>query len=71
MNPTSCFFGLRFAQNPVFLLAGIFFFIRQNTPPYWFGWRDVGVLYSRAVIQRTIDVSPAFLEHGSAEKIAI
>jgi hypothetical protein len=33
--------------------------------------RDVGILYSRAVIQRTIDVSPAFLEHGSAEKIAV
>jgi hypothetical protein len=31
----------------------------------------VGVLNSRAVIQRTIDVYPAFLEHGSAEKITV
>jgi hypothetical protein len=41
---------------------------------FWFGFRVVGILqifYSRAVIQRTIDVSPAFLEHGSAEKIAV
>jgi hypothetical protein len=30
---------------------------------------DVGILYSRAVIQRTIYVSPAVLEHGSLEKI--
>jgi hypothetical protein len=35
------------------------------------GCEDVGILYSRAVIQITIDVSPAFLEHGSAEKIAV
>jgi hypothetical protein len=33
--------------------------------------RDVGFLYSQAIIQRTIDVSPAFLEHGSAEKIGV
>ncbi len=35
---------------------------------------DCGMLEffcSRAVIQRTIDVSPAFLEHGSAEKISV
>jgi hypothetical protein len=33
---------------------------------------DCGMLeFSRAVIQRTIDVSPAFLEHGSAEKMAV
>jgi hypothetical protein len=31
----------------------------------------LGILYSRAVIQRTIDISSAFLEHGSAEKIAV
>ncbi len=29
------------------------------------------ILYLQAVIQRTTDVSPAFLEHGSAEKIAV
>ncbi len=33
---------------------------------FWFGLRDVGILYSQAGIQRTIDVSPAFLEHGLA-----
>jgi hypothetical protein len=32
---------------------------------------DVGVLYSRAVIERTIDVSPTILEHGLVEKIAV
>jgi hypothetical protein len=32
---------------------------------------DVGILCSRAIIQRTIDVSPTFLEHGSADKIAV
>jgi hypothetical protein len=31
----------------------------------------IGILYSRAVIHRTIDVSPTFLEHGLAEKIAV
>jgi hypothetical protein len=35
---------------------------------FWFGMRDVEILSSRALIQRTIDVSPTFLEHGSAEK---
>jgi hypothetical protein len=38
---------------------------------FWFGLQGAGILYSRAVIQRTIDVSPAFLEHGSVEKIAV
>ncbi len=38
---------------------------------FWFGLWDVGILYSRAVIQRTIDASPAFFEHGLAEKIAV
>jgi hypothetical protein len=41
--------------------------IRQSAALFWFGLRDVGILYSRAVIL----VSPAFLEHSSAEKIAI
>jgi hypothetical protein len=43
--------------------------IRQSAALFWFGLRDVGILYSRAVIQRTNNVSPAFLEQGSAEKI--
>jgi hypothetical protein len=45
--------------------------IRQSIALYWLGLRDVGILFSRAVIQRPIDVSPAFLEHCSAEKIAL
>jgi hypothetical protein len=55
-------------------LAGALLFdekIRQSAALIWFGLRDVGILYSKAVIQRTIDVSPAFLEHSSAEKIAV
>jgi hypothetical protein len=43
--------------------------IHQSAALFWFGLWDVGILYSRAVIQRTIDVSPTFLEHGSAGKI--
>jgi hypothetical protein len=45
--------------------------IRQSAAIFWFGLRDVGILYSRAIIQRKIDVSPPFLEHRSAEKIAV
>jgi hypothetical protein len=37
---------------------------------FWFGFLNVGILYSHAVTQRTIDVPPEFLEHGSVEKIA-
>jgi hypothetical protein len=56
------------------LLAGALLFdekIRQSAALFWFGLRDVGILYLQAVIQRTIDVSPAFLERGTAEKIAV
>jgi hypothetical protein len=55
-------------------MAGALLFdekICRSAALFWVGMRDVGILYSRAVIQRTIDVSPAFLEHGSVEKIAI
>jgi hypothetical protein len=55
-------------------LAGTLLFdekICQNAALFWFGLRDVGILYSRAIIQRTIDVSSTFLEHGSVEKIAV
>jgi hypothetical protein len=38
---------------------------------FGFGLQDVGILYSQAVIQSTIDVSPAFLVHGSVEKIVV
>jgi hypothetical protein len=64
MNPTSCLFGSWFAQNHIFLLAGPLVFgekIRQSAALIWFGLRDIGNLYSQAVIQRTIDVSSAFL----------
>ena len=40
---------------------------------FWLGFWVVGILhtfYSRAVIQRLIDVSPAFMEYGLAKKIA-
>jgi hypothetical protein len=55
-------------------LAGALSFdekIRQSAALVWFGLRDVGIPYSRAIIQKTNDVSPAFLEHGSAEKITV
>jgi hypothetical protein len=55
-------------------LAGKLLFdekVRKNAPLFWFELRDVGILYSRAIIQRAINVSRTFLEHGSAEKIAV
>jgi hypothetical protein len=55
-------------------LAGTLLFdekIRQRIELLCFGLGDVGILHSRAVIQRTIVVSSAFLEHGSVEKIAV
>jgi hypothetical protein len=48
-------------------MAGALLFdekIRQSAALFWFGLRDVGILCSPAVIQRTNDVSPAFLEHS-------
>jgi hypothetical protein len=45
--------------------------IRYRAALFWFGLRDIGILCSRSVIQRTIDVSPAFSDHGLAEKIAV
>jgi hypothetical protein len=74
INPTSCLLGSQFAKNPVFQLAGTLLFdekISQSAALFWFGLRDVGILCSQAVIQRTIDVSPAFLQHGLAEKIGV
>jgi hypothetical protein len=72
MNPTSCLFGSRFAQNPVFLLAGAVLLdekIHQSPALFWFGFRNDEVLHSQAATQRTIDVSPAFLGYGLAKKI--
>jgi hypothetical protein len=48
-------------------LAGALLFdekISQSAALFWFGVRDVEILYSRAAILRTIDVFPAFLEHA-------
>jgi hypothetical protein len=45
--------------------------IRQSSPLFWFGLRNDGILYIQAAIPRTIVESPAVLEHGSAEKIAV
>jgi hypothetical protein len=55
-------------------LAGTLLFdekIRQSAALFCFGLRNVEVLHSQAEIQRTIDVPPKFLEHGSAEKIVV
>jgi hypothetical protein len=55
-------------------LAGALLFnkkIRQSSPLFWFGLRNDRILYLQAAIQRTIGDSPVFLEHGSAEKIAV
>ncbi len=55
-----------------FLLAGTLLFDKKiRTALFWFGLREVGILHSRAVMQRTLVVSLAFLEHGSAKKIAV
>jgi hypothetical protein len=45
--------------------------IRQRIVLLWFGLRDVGIFFSPAVIERTVVDFSAFLEHGSAEKIAV
>jgi hypothetical protein len=45
--------------------------IRQSAALFWFGLRYVGIISSQAIIQRTIDVYPAFLEHGLAGKIVV
>jgi hypothetical protein len=43
--------------------------IRQSAALFWFGlWND-GIFYMQAAIQRTIDVSPAFIEYGLAKRI--
>jgi hypothetical protein len=76
MPPTSCFYTW-FVENPFFLLADALLFdekFRQTAALFWFGLRNVGILkmfYSRAILQRTIADSPAFLEPGLAEKIVV
>jgi hypothetical protein len=44
---------------------------KSGSPLFWFGLRNDGILYLQAAIPRTIVDSPAFLEHGSAEKTAV
>jgi hypothetical protein len=73
MNPTSCFFGSRFAYNPVFLLAGALLFdekIHQSAALFCFGLRNDRILYLPAAIQRTTDISPAFL-HEAAQSFKV
>jgi hypothetical protein len=43
---------------------------RQSAALFWLGLQNDGISYLRAAIQRTIDVSPAFMEYGLAKKIA-
>jgi hypothetical protein len=72
MNPTSCLFGSRFVKNSFFLLAGtLLFYEKICNALFLFGLREVGILHSRVVIQRTLVVSFSFLKHGSAKKIAV
>jgi hypothetical protein len=53
-------------------LAGALSFdekIRQSAALFWFGLRNDEIFYLRAAIQRTIDVSPAFMEYGLTKNI--
>jgi hypothetical protein len=43
--------------------------IHQSAALFWFGLRNDEVLHSQAATQRTIDVSPAFMEYCLAKKI--
>jgi hypothetical protein len=55
-------------------LAGALLFdekIQQSAALFWFGLQNDVILYFRAATQRTIDISPAFLELGSAKNIAV
>jgi hypothetical protein len=54
-------------------LAGALLFdgkIHQSGALFWFGLQNDGIFYMQAAIQRTIDVSPAFMEYGLVKKIA-
>jgi hypothetical protein len=56
-------------------LAGALLFdekIRQSAALFWFGLRMMEFFtYEPQSKERTIDISPAFLEHGSAKKIVV
>jgi hypothetical protein len=43
--------------------------IHQSPALFWFGLRNDEVLHSQAATQRTIDVTPAFMEYSLAKKI--
>jgi hypothetical protein len=43
--------------------------IHQSPALFWFRLRNDKVLHSQAATQKTIDVSPAFMECGLAKKI--
>jgi hypothetical protein len=54
-------------------LAGALLFdekIPQSPPLFRLGLQNDEILYLRAVIQRTIDASPAVMEYGLEKKIA-
>ncbi len=54
-------------------MAGALLFdekIHQSTPLFRLGFRNDGIPYQQAAIQRTIDASPAFMEYGLEKKIA-
>jgi hypothetical protein len=43
--------------------------IRQSAALFWLGLQNEEDLHSQGAIQRTIDVSPAFMEYGLVKKI--
>jgi hypothetical protein len=55
-------------------LAGALLFdekICQGVTVFWFGLRNVEILYLQAATQRAIDASPGIMEYGSVKKIAV
>jgi hypothetical protein len=55
-------------------LAGTLLFdekIRQRVTLFLFGLRNYEILYLQAATQRTIDISPAFMEYGLAKKVVV
>jgi hypothetical protein len=48
-----------------------FYLMKKSAKVLLYFGLDCGILYLQAAIPRTIVDSPVFLEHGSAEKIAV
>jgi hypothetical protein len=44
--------------------------IRQSAALFWFGLRDIGILYSQAIIQITIDVSLPYFCNTVRQKMS-